>query len=233
MFESIKFYIVVTAEKFGWLNIVDEKIISNYLAWGQQSIIQKAKIKKTNLHLARNRNVAVLLSLISSMTIGAMVLLILDSKGIIEIPMLASENEIISIKSNAAQIPSRWDHIEVFYSGAISGGGEQNVLQRGLNTLAGLNCHFVVCNGTSYKNGKILRTDRWLNQLSAVHTEIWHGGVNTIRICVIGDTESLPSIIQKKRTDALIKILCEKFGISKRTVYYPEYWHRIAEDDWI
>jgi len=130
-----------------------------------------------------------------------------------------------SVASRATQSPSRWNCIEVYYSDTKAGNLEQLASLNGLSSPDELNCHFVVCNGFGGRDGLILSTERWQKQWSVIPDRTWYGSVQTIRICIVADSKSsMPTDVQRKRTEALVEQLFRKFSIKTNAVYYPGDW---------
>jgi len=172
----------------------------------------------------------VLVALLSSMTVGAFVLLALDGR---PVPAgafsLSSYSQLDSVgdavHSERSARKGSWNAIEVCYS-YTSGGNLQQITS--LNKLASaedLNFHFLICNGRGASDGTIASTARWQRQLPCVQGDRWNGNEYTVRICVVGDdagnqlTDS-----QSQRLGALIESLCRKFEISQQDVRYPDGW---------
>lgn len=171
----------------------------------------------------------VLLSLLVSMTIGALILMALretpPSAGAFELSSYYRLDPIRdALASEAAQSPMRWNSIEVYYSGTKAGNIEQLASLRGLASSQDLNFHFCVCNGLGGHDGQIQTTQKWQKQWSSIPGHTWYGSSQTIRICVISDGIVQPTDFQIKRTETLIDGLCRKFDISPRSVYYPTNW---------
>ena len=118
------------------------------------------------------RVVKVLASLLASMTIGAVVLMILGHNPPTAGPFslwtyycLDPVKEAIS--SQAAQSPDRWGSIEIYYSGTASGNIEQLTYLNGLDNPQDINCHFCVFNGYGGLDGQIQPTEKWQGQRPA------------------------------------------------------------------
>ena len=176
------------------------------------------------------RMVKVLAALLVSMTAGAILLMALGSNPPSAGPFcLASYYRLGPIEktivSRAGQTPDRWNSIEVYYSGTMSGNVEQLAAMNGLAGPAYLNCHFCVCNGLGEKDGFIQSTEKWQRQWSIIPGSTWYGSAQTIRVCVVADASNArPTNLQMKRTQTLVESLSRKFDIQPRQVYYPSDW---------
>ncbi len=172
----------------------------------------------------------VLASLLASMTLGAVVLMVLGHN-----PPAAGPFSLWtyyrldpvkdSITSQAAQSPERWKSIEIFYSDTDSGNIEQLAKLNGLSDPDGINCHFCVFNGRGGIDGQIQPTTKWQRQWPAVPDTKWYGNSQTIRICVVADNKTAqPTDCQVKRVQVLAEELCRKFYIKPESIYYPSNW---------
>ncbi len=177
------------------------------------------------------RLVKVLLALIVSMTSGAVVLIALGNNA----PSSAGAFSLSSyyrldpvenaVASRAPQQPSRWNSIEVFYSGTKAGNIAQLASLEGLAGAEDINCHFCICNGLGGGDGQLLATEKWQMQWSCVPTQAWYGSSQTIRICVIADGQTAGATdCQRRRTIAIVESLCGKFNIPANAVYLPGNW---------
>ena len=172
----------------------------------------------------------VLVALLVSMTLGAVVLMALGNHPPQGGPFcLSSYYKLDSVRdalvSRAAQTPTRWNSVEIYYSGTKAGNIEQLASLAGLASSDQLNCHFCLCNGAGGPDGQIQTTERWQKQWASRPTPNWHGTNQTIRICIISDGKvQFPSDCQMKRTEALVERLSRKFSIPADSVYYPNNW---------
>ena len=169
----------------------------------------------------------VLAALLVSMTAGAMVLMALGdnhpSAGLFSLSMHIPVEK--AIRSRTSQSPGRWGRIEIYYSGTKAGNIEQLASLGGLASAEDINCHFVICNGLGGGDGQIQPTEKWQRQWSIIPGRTWYGSGQTIRICVIADGKTTrPTDCQIKRTEALVEVLCRKFGIQPESIYYPGDW---------
>lgn len=176
------------------------------------------------------RVVKVLAALLASMTAGAIVLMALGNN-----PPSAGAFCLWSyyrldpveraISSQAAQHPSRWSYIEIYYSGTKAGNIEQLSSLSGLTCPEDINCHFVICNGLGGGDGQIQPTEKWQKQWSTIPGRNWYGSSQTIRICIIADPPTTdPTDCQVRRTEALVEALCRKFNIAPEFIRYPGDW---------
>ena len=130
-----------------------------------------------------------------------------------------------AISSRVAQRRSRWDCIEIYYSGTKAGNIEQLASLSGLASPEDINCHFCLCNGLGGDDGQIQSTEKWQKQWSIMPGRTWYGNGQTIRICVIADGKTArPTDYQIKRVEALIEGLCIKFDIAPKSIQYPSDW---------
>ncbi len=177
----------------------------------------------------QTREARVFAALLASMTVGAIILMALGnnppSAGAF---CLASYYQLDpvekAIESQAAQATERWNRIEIYYSGTKAGNIEQLASLNGLTNPDDINCHFVVCNGLGGDNGLIQTTTKWQRQWSTIPSRTWYGSEQTIRICVVADGRTNPTDFQIKRVESLVEMLCRKFNIQPKTIYYPNDW---------
>jgi len=172
----------------------------------------------------------VLAALLLSMTIGAVILMALGNNPPSAGPFCLSAYYQLdpvdqALCSRIAQYPSRWNRIEIYYSGTRAGNIEQLASLRGLASPEDVNFHFCLCNGLGGSDGQIQTTEKWQRQWSIIPNQTWYGSSQTIRICVIADGQNFhPSDFQVKRTEALVEALCRKFDIQTQFIYYPSSW---------
>jgi hypothetical protein len=178
----------------------------------------------------RPRDAKVFAALLVSMMVGTIVLMALGNN-----PPSAGAFCLSSyyhldlieqvIVSRAVQSPSRWNRIEVYYSGTRSGNIEQLASFSGLTNPGDINYHFVICNGLGAADGQIQPTEKWQRQLSIISDRGRDDSGRTIRICIISDGKTtLPTNFQIKREDALVEGLHRKFNIQPESIYYPNDW---------
>lgn len=172
----------------------------------------------------------VLAALLLSMTIGAVVLLALGNNAPLAGPFcLSSYYRLDPVKhaigSEATQYPSRWNRIEVYYSGTKAGNISQLAALAGMVNSEEINCHFVICNGLGGNDGQIQPTVKWQKQWSAIPGKTWYGTAQSIRICIVADGKNThPSDSQVKRLEALVEGLYRKFDVGAESIYYPSDW---------
>ena len=172
----------------------------------------------------------VLAALLISMTVGAVVLMAMSGNAPSAGPFCLSsyckldpvEN---AIASEAEQSSSRWNCIEVYFSGTKAGNIEQLASLAGLASPDQLDCHLVVYNGLGGQDGQIQTTHKWQRQWLVIPSSNWYGTSKTIRVCVIADgTTSLASNSQIRRVEALVEKLSRKFSVEPESIYYPANW---------
>ena len=172
----------------------------------------------------------VLAALLVSMTVGAVVLMVLGNNPPSAGPFcLSSYYRLGSIEaaivSKAAQSPDRWNSVEIYYSGTKAGNIEQLASLSGMSNPEDINCHFCLCNGLGGGNGQIQSTEKWQRQWSSIPGKIWYGSGQTIRVCVVADGKTTrPTDFQVKRIEQLLEVLCRKFEIESQSVHYPSDW---------
>lgn len=177
--------------------------------------------------LPRTRSAKVFLAALISVAIGAAILKSLGNNPIPAGAFSLSDYYRLEpiekvISPRTAQSSSRWNRIEVYYSGTKAGNIEQLASLSGLASPEDINCHFVICNGLGGGDGQIQSTEKWQRQWSVIPTQTRHGSGQTIRICIIaaGKTDR-PTDFQIKRTEALVEALYRKFDIQRESIYYP------------
>lgn len=176
------------------------------------------------------RVIRVLVTLLTSMTTGAIVLMALGhnppSAGPFSLwtyQRLDPVKKAISLRAN--QSPRQWSRIEIYYSGTKGGNIEQLASLAGLVSTKDINCHFCLYNGFGGNDGQIQSTEKWQNQWPAIPSKSWYGGSQTIRICIIADGKTaFPTDCQIKRIQVLVDGLCKKFRIQPESVHYPSDW---------
>jgi len=135
-----------------------------------------------------------------------------------------------AVMSRAAQPAGRWDSIEIYYSGTMSGNIQQLAFLGGLGNPEDINCHYVICNGIGGSDGQIQPTEIWQRQRPVNHDWMSHqpqapSRGQTIFICVIADGETTrPTQMQIEITGALVEGLCRKFDIQSESIHYPGDW---------
>lgn len=169
----------------------------------------------------------VLLALLVSMTLGAIILMILGNNPPSAGAFCLStyyrlDSADKAVLSRTTPPLDRWKRIEIYYSGTRVGNIELLTSLEGQTSTKDINCHFVVCNGSGGQDGEIQSTERWQNQQPIRPSQNWFGPDETIRICVVADGKTAyPTDFQVKRVEALVETLCRKFNIPQQNVYYP------------
>ncbi|MBN1795522.1 MAG: hypothetical protein JW804_02510 [Sedimentisphaerales bacterium] len=175
----------------------------------------------------------VLVVLLISMTTGAVVLMAVNGKPPSAGPFCLSTYYRLdpveeAILSEATQNASRWNCIEIYFSGTKAGNIEQLSSLAGHTSPEQIDCHFVVCNGLGGADGEILKTKKWQRQWSIVPGRNWYGTPQTIRICVVADgnpdVSGFASNSQVRRVEALVEKLSRRFRIDYNAVFYPGNW---------
>jgi len=172
----------------------------------------------------------VLVTLLVSMTSGAVVLMALGNNPpkagpfcLVNYYRLGAVEK--ALESRAAQSPHRWNTIEICYSGTPAGNIEQLASLHGLPGPEEINYHFCICNGLGGADGQIQTSEKWHRQWSIVPGRTWYGTTQTIRICIVADGKTAqPTDCQIKRAEALVEGLTRKFDIPTESVYYPGNW---------
>jgi len=173
---------------------------------------------------ARNRSIAVLFSLVASMTVGALILMALDNyrprAGAYSLASYLRLDPVEQVVKTSVQVtPAKWDRVEVFYSWTTGGNAEDLSLITGLTGAGRVDFHFVVCNGNGGEDGGVQAGDLWKIQRSCQDRD------GAIRVCVISDgsTNSLTDS-QAKRTIDLVESLSRTFQISPSSIRFPVNW---------
>jgi hypothetical protein len=185
---------------------------------------------RVSFMVSRPRTARVLASLVASMTIGAIVLLALDSHplpaGAFSLASYQRLNDIEEIiQARSMLSPDRWNCIEIYYSRTSGGNLAQLASLSGLSSTVEVNFHFVIYNGRGGNDGQIQSTERWLEQYSCIPGGSWYGTGTTIRICIVADgSKTMPTDCQLKRTAALVEELSHRFNISPANIHYPANW---------
>lgn len=172
----------------------------------------------------------VLAALLASMTVGAIILMVLGhnppSAGPFSLWTYCSLDPInTAISIEQSQPANRWNRIEIYYSGTRAGNIQQLTSRSGLPNPKDANFHFCLCNGLGGPDGQILPTERWRKQWSAIPGGGWYGSGQTIRICIIADGKTARMTDnQIKRLQVLVETLCERFSISPKSIGFPNGW---------
>ncbi|MHC4323291.1 MAG: N-acetylmuramoyl-L-alanine amidase [Planctomycetota bacterium] len=186
----------------------------------------EVKILKDGVMPNQARVAKVLATLLTSMTIGAIVLMALGHNPPSAGPFslwtyyrLDPVNKAIS--SQAAQSQENWNNIQIYYSSTTTGNIEQLASLNGLENPDDINCHFCVYNGSGGSDGQIQTTKKWQKQSPAASA----GDSKSIRICIIADGKTKhPTDCQLKRMQVLVDALCKKFNIQFSSIKYPSEW---------
>jgi len=173
----------------------------------------------------------VLAALLASMTTGAIVLMALGhnppSAGPFSLWTYCSLDPVkTAISTEEPQSPSRWNRIEIYYSGTRTGNIQQLTSREGLSNPKDANFHFCLCNGFGSHDGQILPTEKWRKQWSAIPGRGWYGNGQTIRICIVADGETTRMTDnQAKRIQVLVEALCKRFSIRPQSIAFPRGWN--------
>lgn len=172
----------------------------------------------------QNRNVTVLFSLIASMTIGALVLMVLDRDNPIQGAYSLSGYLRLDpvedvVKNTLTRNPAHWDQVEIFYSRTDNGNADDLALLTTLAYGSKSEFHFVVGNGNGAEDGQVQAGQFWKNQ------NLCSGRNGVIRVCVISDglADSVTDC-QIQRTNDLVENLVRTFNISSNRIAYPINW---------
>lgn len=164
-----------------------------------------------------------MLSLIVSMTIGAFVLMMLDSQALSEGPFsLAGLYNLTPAAEKIVPDPKSanhrdWEGIEIYFSKTTV-----YDLNR-LTAASNAKMHFVVANADCGTDGLIKSTEKWRKQKTGLSNN--RSGANIIRICIIGDNNAAtPTDCQILRTIELVDALSKKYNINRKRIDYPANW---------
>jgi hypothetical protein len=170
------------------------------------------------------------MSLVASMTIGAVVLMAVDRKtvsdGAFSLAGYVQLSRVEQVVLDSIEAPQgNWDRVQVFFSGTSSSNADK-ILQKHTGS-DGVQFHFIVCNGVGsnldgqqYVDGQIEFTNQWVDQkpcLTAADT--------TIRICVVSDgIVTVPTDSQIKRVAMLVRLFNQRLGIPTKNISFPANW---------
>jgi hypothetical protein len=169
----------------------------------------------------QKRTFFVLASLVASMTVGALLLMVLDQQNpTAGAYSLASYLRLDPVEDAAFRPimvqPAAWNRVEVYYSRTTSGNAQDLAVVSSLRGTPRADFHFVIGNGKGVGDGQIQYTDNWTKQLT-------DNGI--IRICVVADLYNSPATdYQIRRTTALVDALSRKFNIKTQYIRYPADW---------
>jgi hypothetical protein len=170
------------------------------------------------------------MSLVASMTLGAVVLMAVDRKTVSDgafslavYRQLSPVEKVVLDNMKASQ--RNWDRVQVFFSGTSSSNADK-ILQKHTG-IDGVQFHFLVCNGvgsdsegTQIADGQIEFTNQWVNQKPCLAT-----ADTTIRICVVSDgIVTVPTDSQIKRVTMLVRLFNQRLGIPTNNISYPANW---------
>ena len=178
----------------------------------------------------QTRTINIFISLIASMSIGALVLMALDSRSFSAGPFsLASYTSLTSPERAAGgiSIPDShsWRQIHIEYSTTAASNIEQLAAANGLQKPEDLDFHFVVFNGFDGIDGEIIATEKWSTQRPAASTSGNGKHSQAIEIRVIPSAiECRPTDCQVKRTAELVESLARKCDITTNNIHYPKNW---------
>lgn len=144
-----------------------------------------------------------------------------------------------SVICEAAQYRGRWRRVEIFCSQAVDGARDRSIGDdRAVQTDSSsgvpggeyVNCHFVIYNQRSGRDGCIEATEYWkkqwsVNRQSDEGVQPALGDALTVFICLVTDDKTnRPTDFQVKRAEALVEELCRRFSIWPESVHYPDTW---------
>ena len=170
---------------------------------------------------SQRRKVVVMISLVASVTIGAVVLMALDRSvpagGAYSLASYLRLNPVDKVALDPIEVqPAGWNRIEIYYSQTDSGTAEDLEVIEQLRSSGRMKTHFIVCNGFGADDGQIQSTKDWKTQI-AVN--------NVIRICVIADQKFSPATdCQIRRTTQLVETLSRRFQVLPERIKYPADW---------
>lgn len=162
----------------------------------------------------KTRTLKVWISLIASMTFGAVILLALDNQKVIDGPFsLASFKELETIPSvishHSDNFNNNWTGVRVY-------------TLKHLNSSQKDDYHFIVGDGNLAVDGQILATKSWRSQHACLGLEKLVGKAETIMICLVTGDEDYPTDSQLKRVTQLIESLSREFDIVADKIICPE-----------
>ena len=176
-------------------------------------------VAKPSSSLFDRRTLAVLGSLVVSMTAVSALLLVLEPRPLAPIggPVLtAFQPSPSGIEALFATQPSpsdeRWRAIVIHHSGTSRGNAQTLAEQHQAEGHAGLGHHFVIGNGDGAGDGEVQIGYRWKQQLDGTYRD-------AISVCLIGDGDRVrPTEEQMKQLIHLVTLLQERLQIPAQRV---------------
>lgn len=114
----------------------------------------------------------------------------------------------------------KWVRIMIHHTGTPQGNFEafdKAHRRRGMEN--GLAYHFLIGNGKKMKDGEIIMSKRWKEQLDGGHTQIKYLNATSIGICLVGNFQNQrPTSTQLKQLTALCRFLMARCGISEANI---------------
>ncbi len=178
----------------------------------------------------QTRTIKIFISLIASMSIGALVLMAVDSQSFSAGPFSLASYTSLSSPEQAAgdiSIPDiySWQQIHIEYCNASVGSIEQLAAANGLQKPKDLDFHFVVFNGFDGVDGEIIATEKWFRQRPAMSVSGNGEYSQAIEIRIISSAiKCRPTDCQVKRTADLVESLARKCSIPTNKIHYPKNW---------
>jgi hypothetical protein len=178
----------------------------------------------------QTRTIRIFISLVASMSIGALALMALDSHSFSAGPFsLASYTSLSSPEQAAGDIAvpdaHSFQQIHIEYCTASVGNIEQLAAANDLPKPEDLDFHFVVFNGFDGIDGEIVATEKWFTQRPVASISGNGECAQAIEIRVISNAiETKPTDCQVKRTADLVESLARKCNIPMNNIHYPKNW---------
>jgi hypothetical protein len=148
------------------------------------------------------------MSLVASMTLGAVVLMAVDRKtvsngafSLVSYVQLSPVEKVVLDNMKVSQ--RNWDRVQVFFSGTNSSNGVGSDSE-----------------GKRIADGQIEFTTQWVDQKPCLTT-----ADTTIRICVVSDgIVTVPTDSQIKRVAMLVRLFNQRLGIPIKNISFPANW---------
>ena len=166
--------------------------------------------------MARSRTIRTLTALLVMMTLGAVMLMLMESRpprpspgSLAAVTPSGHSAEAVVFDTEVPHQPLKWRNIVVHASGA----GRDGIAQR---------THFVVDPPASDADGAVIATDLWKRQAEGHHVYVpWRDfNADSIGICLTGEFSSRPpSPAQIKALVSLVQTLQYTFSIPADRVY--------------